>query len=132
MTKFYEVRCTVSAVIVELWRVKAESDESAIELVDSGQGEFIRQVDCDDESERRDFQALEVSGNEFAALAQSEAMRDASPDMLAALEGELKSAEFMLERAPIFQPKYGQSKADIQATIDYLRAVIAKAKGEGA
>lgn len=56
----------------------------------------------------------------------------AAPDMLAALEGALKNAEFMLERAPIFQPKYGQSKADIQAEIDYLRAVIAKAKGEGA
>ena len=124
MTKFYEVRCTVSAVIVELWRVKAESDESAIELVDSGQGEFIKQVDCDDESERRDFQALEVSGNEFAALAQSEAMRDASPDMLAILR-DLVAVNWSVARI-------NRIRAEAREVLCGIDAAIAKAKGEGA
>jgi hypothetical protein len=124
MTKFYEVRCTVSAVIVELWRVKAESDESAIELVDSGQGEFIKQVDCDDESERRDFQALEVSGNEFAALAQSEAMRDASPDMLAILR-DLVAVNWSVARI-------NRIRAEAREVLCGIDAAIAKVNGEGA
>jgi hypothetical protein len=128
MTKFYEVRCTVSAVIVELWRVKAESDESAIELVDSGQGEFIKQVDCDDESERRDFQALEVSGNEFAALAQSEAMRDASPDMLAILR-DLVAVNVAVNWSVA---RINRIRAEAREVLCGIDAAIAKVNGEGA
>lgn len=66
--KHYEVRCTATAEIVELWRVKARSERHAIELVESGDAEFVEQCSCDDEQDRRDWCADEVTPLLYAEL----------------------------------------------------------------
>lgn len=125
MTKFYEVRVTATADIVELWRVEAESDDEAIEAIESGEGEYIRQVDCDNEHDRCDWQADEITADEYRALSGEDGLAAAAPDMLAALEtisgkiGSYHDAETDDEQMHII--------ADIEATVS---AAIAKAKGE--
>lgn len=121
MSKFYEVRCGATAEIVELWRVKADSEDQAIEAIEEGKGDFVRQVSCDEERDRHAWLAFEVSGDEYAALPQSAAMESAAPDMLAALEDA-----------------YSELLADSHRDgprcllLTQMERAIAKAKGQGA
>ena len=72
------------------------------------------------------------NGQDIAIVKGDNAERDAAlfaaaPVMLAALERALENALYRYERAPIFQPKYGDSKADIASEIADLRQAIAAA-----
>jgi hypothetical protein len=121
MSKFYEVRCTASAEITELWRVQADSEDQAIELIGEGQGDFIRQCDDDEERDRRDWQADEILPYEYETLGQWDQMQAAAPDMLAALEDA-----------------YSELLADSHRDgprcllLTQMERAIAKAKGQGA
>lgn len=43
---------------------------------------------------------------------------------------EVRSPDKRRLKAPVYMPKNGESKADLQAEIDALRAIIAKARGD--
>lgn len=93
MSKFYEVRCTASAEIVELWRVQADNEDQAIEAIEEGEGEFIRQCSSDEERDRRDWLACEIENYEYQALGQFYRVQAAAPDMLAALVAIVEDAD---------------------------------------
>lgn len=86
MTRLYEVRCTATAEVYELWHVRAASPAEAIAAIEdrhdgSPDIEFVRTFAAYNERNRADFEATEAG--EPAPGAVPAALADAAPELLA-------------------------------------------------
>lgn len=89
----FHVSCTATADITELWRVEAADAEAAIEAIEAGQGDFIRQTAVDNERGRDDWIATECRDRaEYDLDSRLEAARDAGPELRDAARAEAKGA----------------------------------------
>ena len=84
MPNFF-IRNVAHATITELWRAEADDAAAAIMKVHTGDAEFIEQIDCDDEHDRDNFEAEEVTAAAAFAHRLDATLRDAAPAMLEAL-----------------------------------------------
>lgn len=124
----YFVRCTATAEILERWLVEADSPEAAIAATEAGNAEFVEQFGVDDERDRDDYEAEEISDDEAGLHARRERLESAAPHLLESVEALLRQ---IVETSAYDDAKRGDDPGLLN-DVAAARAVVARAKGETA